>query len=53
MPFVTRDLTGAVNGVLRDNPGGAEFLDIGDGVLRQRDQAGGRRHRVAACNSHW
>lgn len=35
MPFVTRDLTGAVNGVLRDNPGGAEFLELDHPELRQ------------------
>ncbi|MFO0121191.1 MAG: hypothetical protein ACK520_01780 [Inhella sp.] len=27
MPFVTRDPSGALSGVLRDDPGGAEFLE--------------------------
>ncbi len=34
MPFVTRDPSGALSGVLRDDPGGAEFLEADHPELR-------------------
>jgi hypothetical protein len=33
MPYVTRDADGAISAVLRDDPGGAEFLSPGDPQL--------------------
>lgn len=34
MPYVTRDRAGAISAVMRDDPGGAEYLRPGDPELR-------------------